>query len=458
MSILNGPLNDTGMAERFCDLHGDDFRFVPDVGWLRWTGTHWQVDKAKAVVEAIYHTVAKLGAAVDQVDNPKIADAVAAAVARYGNTSALYAVAKRLESMRGVVLATDALNADPYLLTHTGATVNLRSGEARKHDRADFITRCAPAADDPFPDPGSRWHAFLAEVFPDHELRAWVQRAVGCSVIGRQDEHVLFIAHGGGANGKGAFFGALDAALGPYYSGIPSGFLVESTTTAHPTEIADLMGKRLVVGAEVPADKRLDEAKVKYLTGGETKVKARFMNKDFVEFSATWTLWICCNRKPRVTGTDNGFWRRARVVPFVRTFLPAEIDRDLPKKLAAERDVILAWVIEGARDYATNGLGTCAAVASASADYRDEEDVFGQALREIGVYEAGEREGSSVLQRAIAKWYEDQGVDHPPTAIRVARELRARGLTEERTAQGRFWCGFRLTARLPADSVRNYVH
>lgn len=456
--ILAGPLNDTGLAERFCLLHGADFRFVPDVGWLRWTGTHWSQDRAKAVVEAIYHTTAKLGAALDQIDDPKIADKYAQTVARYGNTSALYAVAKRLESMRDVVVPNpDALNADPYLLTHAAGTVDLRTATTRPHARADLITRCAPAADDPFPAPDTRWSQFLVEVFPDAELRGWVQRAVGCSVIGRQDEHVLFVAHGGGANGKGAFFGALDAALGPYFAAIPAGFLVESPTQAHPTEIADLMGKRLVVGSEVPADKRLDEAKVKDLTGGATKVKARFMNKDFIEFPATWTLWICCNRKPRVTGTDNGFWRRCRVVPFVSTFAPPAIDRDLPKKLAAEADVILGWIIEGARDYAVNGLGDCAAVKVASAEYRNEEDVFGQALREIGEFAADECEAASALQRAVAKWYEDQGVDHPPTAIRIARELRARGLVEGRTSHGRMWTGFRLHARTTTDG-RAYVH
>jgi putative DNA primase/helicase len=457
--ILAGPLNDTGMAERFQALHGDDFRFVPDIGWLRWVRTHWQADRAKTVVEAIYHTVARLGQAAAAIDDPKTADAYAAAVARYGNTSALYAVARRLESMRGIVLpSAEALNADPCLLTHTTGTVDLSTGTTRAHARADMITRCAPAADDPFGGPGTRWSAFLTEVFPDAELRAWVQRAVGCSVIGRQDDHVLFVAHGGGANGKGAFFGALDAALGPYFAAIPAGFLVESPTQAHPTEIADLMGRRLVVGAEVPSDKRLDEAKVKELTGGASKVKARFMNKDFIEFPATWTLWICCNRKPRVTGTDNGFWRRCRVVPFTRTFLPAEIDRHLPAKLAAERDQILGWIIEGARDYSQNGLGMCQAVAEASADYRDEEDVFGQALRAAGDFDANSEEPAAAIQRAICRWYEDQGVDHPPTAIRIARELRARGLTERRTSVARMWSGFRLHTSANINDRSMYVH
>lgn len=446
MSILQGELNDTGMAERFLRLYGADYRFVPDLGFLVWTGTHWAPDKTRTVVERVCATVAQVAAATDEMADPKAADVVKRACATYGNTARLYAVAKRLESMAEIATTTEALNADPYALTYAGGTVDLRTGTARQHNRADLITRCAPAADEPMVTEG-RWQTFLAEVFPDEELRDWVQRAVGCSVIGRQDDHVLFIAHGGGANGKGAFFGALTAALGLYYAAIPPTFLVESPNTPHPTEVADLMGKRMVVGDELPPNRKLDETRVKELTGGSRRIKARFMNKDFFEFAATWTLWICCNQKPRVTGTDNGFWRRARVVPFVRTFAAAEIDRDLPAKLAAERDSILRWVLDGAVAYCKDGLGICAAVQTASQAYRAEEDVFGQCLREIAVDDPTACANSSAIVQAVANWYTAEGHDHPPTGVKIGRELRARGYTEGRTSTSRYWQGIALPDR-----------
>jgi putative DNA primase/helicase len=39
------PLNDVGNGRRFVIHFGEDFIFVPAVGWYVWTGTHWQRDE-----------------------------------------------------------------------------------------------------------------------------------------------------------------------------------------------------------------------------------------------------------------------------------------------------------------------------------------------------------------------------------------------------------------------------
>lgn len=79
--------------------------------------------------------------------------------------------------------------------------------------------------------------------------------------------------------------------------------------------MADLLGPRLVVSTEIDDGRRLAEATVKRLTGGD-RLKARFMRRDFFEFEPTHTLWLAANHRAVVRGTDLAIWRRLRLVPF----------------------------------------------------------------------------------------------------------------------------------------------
>src|SRR5205823_5889427 len=87
----------------------------------------------------------------------------------------------------------------------------------------------------------------------------------------------------------------------------------------HATEQAQLFGMRLVVASESEQGARLKESLVKSLTGGE-RIRARRMREDFWEFDPTHKIILQTNYKPRVRGTDEGIWRRLRLVPFVARF------------------------------------------------------------------------------------------------------------------------------------------
>jgi putative DNA primase/helicase len=57
-----------------------------------------------------------------------------------------------------------------------------------------------------------------------------------------------------------------------------------------------------------------------------------------------------------VRGTDEGIWRRLRLVPFEVIIPRAEQDPQLPSKLAAEADGILRWLIDGYAEWRSRGL------------------------------------------------------------------------------------------------------
>jgi len=434
--LTDGPQNDTGMAARVLALHPDEYRYRSGPGWMRWTGTHWTRDTGGSLIEVVSAVVDKCKESADELPD-KARPAFLKWCDSRQNTKALYAVEQRLRTWRGVATA-DGWDSDPYLMTHMGGTVDLRTGATREHSPADLITHCAPARElfatslD-----GSRFGQFLLEVLPDNELRGYVQRAVGSSLIGVQADHVIFMATGTGRNGKGTLFRAIANAVGPYYSAISSDMLVEKGHAAHPTAKADLAGRRLVVSSEISAGVALDEGLVKELSGGD-RIKARFMGKDQFEFDPSHTLWICCNEKPRIKGTDNGIWRRIKVIPFVTTIPLESVDRWLDDRLKEERDIVLGWAIEGAIAYVERGLGECTAVNEATAEYKEGEDVLAMAID--AVCEKGEWLSTTVteLHDALKVWYLQQGYARTaPPIPALGRELTKRGYAVSRTKDSR---------------------
>jgi putative DNA primase/helicase len=60
---------------------------------------------------------------------------------------------------------------------------------------------------------------------------------------------------------------------------------------------------------------KLAEALIKLVTGGEA-IDARYLNKGFFTFLPSFKLTISGNHQPKITGHDDGIWRRVMLVPW----------------------------------------------------------------------------------------------------------------------------------------------
>jgi putative DNA primase/helicase len=147
----------------------------------------------------------------------------------------------------------------------------------------------------------------------------------------------------------------------------------------HPTELATLFGKRLVVDSETAEGDRLNEALVKQLTGAD-RISARRMREDFWDFAPTHKILVYTNHKPEIRETKHAIWRRVKLVPFDVTIAEDKQDTELPRRLQAEYPGILAWCVEGCRDWQELGLCVPKAVEDATKKYRDEQDALGEFL------------------------------------------------------------------------------
>ena len=366
--------SDSALASRLARLHVSDIRYVAGgIGWIAWDGARWARDVAKKHMTYTRAVCSKASAeALFKIDQVAKAERVAARCASY---PVMRNVAALVEFDPVMQALPDQLDADIYVLNTKSGMVDLRTGKMMPHDRSMLCTKVTSVEVD-FDMPAPQWNAFLNEACGgDMALKLYLQRLAGYSATGSTKEHVLAFAHGSGGNGKGTFLGALGDILGDYAAVASADVFLASNNQRHPTELAALLGARLVHAQEIDPSRKWDEAKVKSLTGGD-KISARFMRQDLFEFQPQFTLVIAGNTRPEITNVDDAMRRRMHLIPFETK--PVKKDMDLPDKLKEEYPAILAWVIEGARLWMAEGLSPPECVVKATDEYLDGEDALGR--------------------------------------------------------------------------------
>ena len=88
------------------------------------------------------------------------------------------------------------------------------------------------------------------------------------------------------------------------------------------------------------------------------------------------------NHKPNIRGTDQGMWRRVKLIKFGAYFEPEDCDKLLDVKLLRELPGILNWMIEGCLKWQQQGLQTPLKVENQTDAYRKQQDVVQQWLDE----------------------------------------------------------------------------
>ena len=426
------PRTDTGNAERLADRHRPELRYVHL--WkkpLVWDGMRWKIDD--------------LGRAMAFTKDVARSILVEAAAATGEKRDNLFAFARSSESANrraamlnlvtsedGIPILHSSLDVDPMLLNVLNGTIDLRTGTIREHRQQDLLTCLAPVKYDAAAD-APIFRRFLERVQPLEDMRAFLQRAVGMTLSGNVFDQILLLLYGLGANGKTVFLRLMHALLGlDYAHQAPTELLVAKQNRGHPTELASLFRKRLVVCAEIGSGLRLDEQLVKQLTGGDL-ITARRMKEDFWTFPPTHKLWIAGNHKPVIRGTDEGMWRRIRLVPFSVTIPRDERDPDLFEKLTQELPGILNWAIDGCLLWQRDGLNPPPAVMAATAEYREEQDALAEFLASECVIHEKAKVSAKDLYAAYVRWCEGSG-EEPLKQRTFGTRLTERGLDKKKVS------------------------
>lgn len=445
--VGEAALTELGLARRLVSRFAWQVRYAPQLrAWFVWDGARFAEDVTGEIVRMAKSVVDELHK--DARSDSHRRDELIRAWLKFQTASHLRAVVELAETEPGVPVVVEDLDADPWALNVANGVLDLRTGELRPHDPAELHTKIVPLDYDAGAQ-APTWERFLKEVFDgDSDLIEFVQRFAGYSLTGDVREQLLLFAHGTGANGKTTMLGILRRLSGDYGCQIDPTILTAGPHDQHPTGLTDLRGARLVTTVETEASRRLAEALVKALTGGDP-VRARRMRGDFYEFWPSHTLWIAGNHLPVIRGTDLGIWRRIALVPFDVTFDGDRKDLDLPEKLGAEAPGILAWAVRGCLEWQRGGLRLPERVKAATARYRASQDHVGRFLAECCVVDPDAYVRASDLRAAYEEWCAEQG-ERPWSAQAFGRELTDRGcdsaLRGSATGRARTWLGVGLTA------------
>jgi putative DNA primase/helicase len=438
---------DLGNARRLVAIHGEDIRYSHAwKTWLIWDGRRWARDETGAINRCAKNTVQSIyNEAANITDESRTARAKHALKSEAD--ARLTAMVSLARSELTIPVRPNDLDTDPWLLNVLNGTVDLRTGELRPHRREDHLTKLAPVeydADATCPV----WDGFLNRIMDGNEtLIRFLQRAVGYSLTGDTREQVILIPYGTGDNGKTTMLKTIQVALGDYAAKTPTATLLVKREGAIPNDVARLKGARFVYASEAEQGKRLAEALVKEMTGGEP-VAARFMHAEWFEFTPEFKIWLATNHKPVIRGNDKAIWDRIRLIPFDVSIPETEQDKTLDKKLLTELPGILAWAVRGCLDWQTDGLGAPEEVTQATQGYREEMDVLGNFFEDRCVEMAASGVTTKELHAAYSEWCQLNG-ETPQGKQAFGTSLTARGFTPTRIGakQARGWSGLGLVER-----------
>ncbi|HCS51755.1 phage/plasmid primase, P4 family [Rubinisphaera sp.] len=415
---------DRANAELLIQLHGENILYCfPWKSWLIWDNQRWKRDETGQVIKMAYSVSDVLFKRAHDIADDIEKKSCLSHAQRAANARGLESLLKLAQCL--VPVTVSELNQDAWLLNCQNGTVDLRTGSIRPHSRDDYQTVICPTVYDP-ESPSMVWDSFLESTFANHgDVIPFLQRLFGSALVGLVRDHILPVFWGSGANGKSTLLNSILDTLGTDYAmqANPE-MLMDSDTERHPTERADLFGKRFISAVETEANKRLKESFVKGLTGGD-KIRARFLYKDFFEFDPSHTIVLCSNHKPKVYGDDYGIWRRLRLVPFVETFKGSQADDRLSEKLRNEASGILAWMVQGCLDWQSQGLNEPETVLKATEDYKSESDVVGQFIESECLLGDHYNMKFADFYSEFEEWAEQNG-ENLPSKTKIGRILNER--------------------------------
>lgn len=441
--LIAAPQTDAGNAENFVLLHKDTLRYCKSrKKWLKWDGYIWKVNEGGEVHRAAIITVRAVQYVASFIKND---DEKKAKVVKWakdseaiGRRSAMINTAMHLKPLETTI---DDYDQNHLLAGLENGTLDLMSGLFRESIREDYISMRFNVVYDPQAT-ASRWEQFLDEIFAgDKELITWIQRAVGYSLTGDISEQVMFILHGSGANGKSVFLDVLSCLIGDYSANTPFSTFEMNKRNEATNDLAALRGKRFITAIETNEDRRLDEARVKSITG-EDRITCRFLFAEYFSYKPTFKIWMAVNHKPLIKGTDRGIWRRIRLIPFTKNF-EGNADKELVTRLKGELPGILNWALKGLKEWRRFGLGMVKAIELASDEYRNESDLLKQWMDECITLTTNEKTSVSDAYQSFRNWCEKRG--YPKFSQNsFSRIMSEKGFTGKSNGKRREYNGLKL--------------
>jgi putative DNA primase/helicase len=418
-------LDDTENAQATLDRHPNKFLYTETHGWLWYENGVWTRELSALKVErSVSETLQWRVMTALKTNNSEAVKRCAP------NTYRVKAIMSRLQMLCATTIRE--FTPDPDLLNCKNGVVDLRTGELLPHSPDYRFMHQTNVNYNPDAD-RLTWLAFLQTVAERQEVIDHLQMLVGYSFTGHISDEIAPYIYGPTRSGKGVFTETLQAIAGDTLAKEISFDVL--TQRKHADDqgfaLAPLKDARLVFASESKQRQRLDEAKLKRITGGN-EVHCAFKHKDFFSYRPTYTVWMTSNFDVNADPDDDAVWGRLRLISFPNSFLGNE-DTKL-KETMRRKDVlegVLAWAVDGAIYW--NALhdkgmriGEVSGMASKKQALRNALDHVGEWATECLADEEGSIALYSDAYRSYRHWCKDNGVS-PKYKNGFSDSLRAKG-------------------------------
>ena len=321
----------------------------------------------------------------------------------------------------------DAFDRDKYTFNCHNGTINLLTGEFRKHSPSDFLTKISDV--DYNPDAVCpRWLRFMDEVMQgDTDRIRFLQKAIGYAMSGDTRLECMFILYGATSrNGKGTTMETVLRILGGYGRTAKPDMLSAKgiINSSGPSEdVARLNGARMVNISEPGKHMQINASLAKQMTGNNI-LTARFLRENSFEFKPQFKLFIDTNHLPQISDMTMFESDRIRIIPFNRHFSAKERDLDLKSYFAQPENLsgILNWCLEGFRMYHDEGLEMPKSILEATTEYRNVSDRIMMFATQCLKKTAGKELRSKAVYRRYQDWCGENGFK-PENASNFNRKL-----------------------------------
>lgn len=438
-------LDDTGNAMRLWHEVRKDFRYVYEEKYVyQFHRTQWTQDHKGALEREWYRLTEQMAQTAKETGD----EALAKWAKQSRGQARVNAAVSMMRTMEGATISATEMDLEPDLMNLQSGTYNVATQQQEPHQREHLMTRTMNASYDPEAT-CPKFDEFMEQVLPDPEVRQYVQRAVGYSLLGRADRRAFFLIYGPSGTGKSQFLSTMEHVFGQYGATAAEGTFRTKEGSGPNNDLHGLRGKRFVSTSETAENATFNENLLKRLTGRDQVV-----SRDLYQSNIAWTpecaLWLATNHPPRFNSDDDAIWKRAKLVPFLTRFgtdVP-EIPDYARRFLYAEANGILNWILAGLHDFLANGLGEPEAVQAAATQHREQSDsvvrfLDDQVADNVLVAAENGTIRTQEMYHLYQEWCRTSGGERPLGTRRFLNRMESTGrATYTRTNAHSVWKGF----------------
>jgi P4 family phage/plasmid primase-like protien len=417
--------DDIGNGQRFSLKWRDEVRWVPAYdSWYIWSGNVWGPDLDGEIHRMATLTVREMRGEAEFIEDPKIKTSFLKFVSSSSNEARINAMLRMSRTNKGMTRPAEQFNQNRSQLVCANGTLVLPmefSGEPVKRIPSvqehynTISTGTEYRSDARMPE----WEKFLDRFQPDPEIRNWLQKLAGYSLLGSNPRRLMVACIGDTSTGKTTFAEAVAASLGEYAGSANMTIFRDNQDDKARPDLLRVLPMRFVYAEEASRSWHLHPDQIKRITGGAPMTARGMRSNLYVDMVPAFTPWLVTNHAPTIEGADAALWRRLVVVPFDVQIPKTEEDARFRDRLASPegRASILAWLAEGYRAYLADPDSLQeipVGAAPANAKFRAEVSDLATFLNEV--CEVGERDDVVYrvtpfdLYQAYQSWCSSSGV------------------------------------------------